>query len=96
MFDRVWHAGLWQVLRSFSIAGGLVQAIRALYENSSSSEQSAREVLQDNSWCPSEMLTPTYSVLLVPREPLSGELRTQKLKSHLMRIQSLNVLPLKP
>ena len=26
----------------------------------------------------------------------SGELRTQKLKSHLMRTQSLNVLPLKP
>ena len=26
----------------------------------------------------------------------SGELRTQKLKSHLVRIQSLNVLPLKP
>ena len=28
--------------------------------------------------------------------PRSGELRTQKLKSHLVRIQSLNVLPLKP
>ena len=28
--------------------------------------------------------------------PLSGELRTQKLKSHLVRTQSLNVLPLKP
>ena len=27
--------------------------------------------------------------------PRSGELRTQKLKSHLMRTQSLNVLPLK-
>ena len=26
----------------------------------------------------------------------SGELRTQKLKSHLMRTQSLKVLPLKP
>ena len=36
-------------------------------------------------------MTPTrYSV------PLSGELRTQKLKSHLVRTQSLNVLPLKP
>ena len=32
------------------------------------------------------------SVLL----PRSGELRTQKLKSHLVRTQSLNVLPLKP
>ena len=28
--------------------------------------------------------------------PCSGELRTQKLKSHLMRRQSLHVLPLKP
>ena len=27
---------------------------------------------------------------------LIGELRTQKLKSHLVRTQSLNVLPLKP
>ena len=28
--------------------------------------------------------------------PCSGELQTQKLKSHLMRTQSLNILPLKP
>ena len=28
--------------------------------------------------------------------PRSGELRTQKLKSHLLRTQSLSVLPLKP
>ena len=28
--------------------------------------------------------------------PRSGELRTQKLKSHLMRTQSLKILPLKP
>ena len=28
--------------------------------------------------------------------PGSGELRTQKLKSHLVRTQNLNVLPLKP
>ena len=28
--------------------------------------------------------------------PRSGELRTHKLKSHLMRTQSLNVLPFKP
>ena len=27
-FDRVWHAGLWQVLRSFNIEEGLVQTIR--------------------------------------------------------------------
>ena len=34
--DRAWHAGLWQVLRSFNIDEGLVQAIQAVYENSSS------------------------------------------------------------
>ena len=34
-FDSVWHAGLWQVLRCFNIEEGLVQAIQALYENSS-------------------------------------------------------------
>ena len=28
--------------------------------------------------------------------PRSGKLRTQKLKSHLVRTQTLNVLPLKP
>ena len=33
-FNRVWHAGLWRVLRSFDI-NELVQAIQALYENSS-------------------------------------------------------------
>ena len=36
VFDRVWRAGLWQVLRSFNTEEGLVQAIKALYENSSS------------------------------------------------------------
>ena len=35
-FDRLRHACLRQVLRSFNIAEGLVQAIQALYENSSS------------------------------------------------------------
>ena len=35
-FDRVWHAGLWQVLRSFNIEEELLQAIQELYENSSS------------------------------------------------------------
>ena len=35
------------------------------------------------------------SLLLSP-STRSGELRTQKLNSHLMRTQSLNVLPLKP
>ena len=36
-------------------------------------------------------LLPSFSL-----HPRSGELRTQKLKSHLVRTQSLNVLPLKP
>ena len=35
-FDRVWHTGLWQVLRSFNIDEGLVQAIQALYQSFSS------------------------------------------------------------
>ena len=35
-------------------------------------------------------------VLPVFRPSRSGELRTQKLKSHLVRTQSLNVLPFKP
>ena len=35
-FDRIWHAGLCQVPRSFNLKEGLVQAIQALYENSSS------------------------------------------------------------
>ena len=34
-FDSVWHVGLWQVLRSFNI-DGLVQAIQAIHQNSSS------------------------------------------------------------
>ena len=34
--------------------------------------------------------------LLSYLQPRSGELRTQNLKSHLLRTQSLNVLPLKP
>ena len=36
VFDRAWHAGLWQILRSFNIEEGLDQVIQALYENSSS------------------------------------------------------------
>ena len=35
-FDRVWHAGLWLVPKSFNVEEGLVQAIQALYENSNS------------------------------------------------------------
>ena len=39
---------------------------------------------------------PNHSEQWILRNPRSGELRTQKLKSHLVRTQSLNVLPLKP
>ena len=35
-FDRIRHAGLWQVLRSFNIVEGLIQAIQPLYEDFSS------------------------------------------------------------
>lgn len=35
-FDRVWHDGLWQVLRKFGIEEGLIQTIQALYNNTSS------------------------------------------------------------
>ena len=35
-FDRVWRAVLWQVLGSFNIETGLVQAMQAVYENSGS------------------------------------------------------------
>ena len=34
-------------------------------------------------------------LFLPPPHPRSGELRTQKLNSHLVRTQSLNILPLK-
>ena len=30
-FDRVWHAGLWQILGSFNIEEGLVQVVQALF-----------------------------------------------------------------
>ena len=35
-FDRVWHEGLWHVLRGFNIEEGLVQTIQALYGNATS------------------------------------------------------------
>ena len=35
-FDRVWHDGLWTVLRGFGVEEGLVEIIQALYEHSSS------------------------------------------------------------
>ena len=35
-FGRVWHAGLWHVLKSFNIEEGLAKTIEPLYENPSS------------------------------------------------------------
>ncbi|CAH1250101.1 Hypp8767 [Branchiostoma lanceolatum] len=35
-FDRVWHDGLWWVLRGFGVEEGLIQTIEALYEKASS------------------------------------------------------------
>ncbi|KAI8502174.1 hypothetical protein Bbelb_197620 [Branchiostoma belcheri] len=35
-FDRVWHEGLWWVLREFNIDESLVQTIEALYKNATS------------------------------------------------------------
>ena len=35
-FDRVWHEGLWHVLRGFGIEEGLIQTIQSLYNSASS------------------------------------------------------------
>ena len=35
-FDRVWHDGLWQVLRQFNIDNCLIEIIKALYDNAHS------------------------------------------------------------
>ena len=70
LFDRVWHARLWQILRIFNIEDGLVQATQAL--QCSPLEQSARGVLQDNSRHPSGMLALTHPVQLVPGEDHAG------------------------
>lgn len=35
-FDRVWHDGLWQVLRNVKIDEGIVEIVKALYESTSS------------------------------------------------------------
>ena len=75
-FDRVWHVGLWLVLRRFNIAEGLVQAIQALYENSSSAvllNSQPREFFK-TSWSPSGMLTLTHPVQHVFREDHAGNI----------------------
>ena len=35
-FDRVWHYGLWHVMRGFNIYEGLLPVIQELYGNASS------------------------------------------------------------
>ena len=67
--DRVWHVSLWQVLRSFNMHEGLVQAIQALYENSSSAvllNSQLGEFFKIIVGVSSGMLTFTHPVQLVP------------------------------
>ena len=35
-FDRVWHEGLWRVLKEYNIDNRLVEVIRLLYDEASS------------------------------------------------------------
>ena len=35
-FDRVWHGGLWQIMRNFNFDNNLIQVMEALYRDSSS------------------------------------------------------------
>ena len=35
-FDRVWHQGLWHVIKNYNMESGLVQMIQALYNNATS------------------------------------------------------------
>ena len=75
VFDRVWHVGLWQVLRSFNMHEELVQATKAQYENSSSAV-----LFNSQQWkffktivgVPSGMLTLTRPVQFVTREDHTG------------------------
>ena len=43
-FDRVWHKGLWHVLRSFNVEEGLVQMMQSLYNSASSAVLLGSEV----------------------------------------------------
>ena len=54
------------------------------------------DVRPDTPLCVDYMFYVSNQSIYVYRGSYSGELRTQKLKSHLVRTQSLNVLPLKP
>ena len=35
-FDRVWHAGLWNIMRNYNIDEGLIETIETLYSNATS------------------------------------------------------------
>ncbi|KAL8568203.1 hypothetical protein ACOMHN_027726 [Nucella lapillus] len=35
-FDRVWHDGLWQVMRNYNIDSNIIDVIKALYDDSKS------------------------------------------------------------
>ena len=84
---------------------GLIHSVLVLISKWKSSLQSpllvesmrmrkeADSVERDSSFWLSRL---TRIALILSRKPRSGELQTQKLKSHLVRTQSLNVLPLKP
>ena len=72
--DRVWRVGLWQVLRSFSLHEGLVHAIQAVHESSSSAvllNSQLGEFFKTIVGVSSGMLTLTHSVF-VPREDHAG------------------------
>ena len=75
-FDRVWHAGLWQVLRSFNLEEGsfnfkpLGHYMRT--RQCGPLEQTAKGVLQDKSRRPLGMLSLTHPLKLVPREDHAG------------------------
>ena len=73
--DRVCHVGLWQVLRSFNMHERIVQAIQALYENSSSAvllNSQLGEFFKTIVGVPLGMLTLTHPVQLFPREDHAG------------------------
>jgi len=71
-FDRVWHEGLWSVLRGFNVEEELVQIIQALYEHSSSAvtlnSQISRLRLPHQNWRQTRMSPLTSSIQSIPRK----------------------------
>ena len=75
----------------------MIKTIVRYHTNTQTSPPGCRQSLYNflsNCMPPFQRHHPLHSCLAV--WPRSGELRTQKLRSRLMRTQSLNVLPLKP